>query len=198
MVLVCDWADASGAMLENMLAIDLTTGARGMARVDDREAAHALFEAFVHRQSRFVFQVAYAVLRNASDAEDVVQETFLKLYRSEKWTGLDDERAFLARAAWRMAVSRRPKRHTEEPDPDTPSVAWNPEQTAIASDDESLVHRLIDSLPDELRVPLALSGIQGLNSPEIAGVMGIPEGTVRTRLQRAREMVKRKLEGLGR
>ncbi len=71
-----------------MLAIDLTTGAQQMARVDDREATHALFEVFVHRQSRFVFQVAYAVLRNASDAEDVVQEMFLKLYQFGQVEGL--------------------------------------------------------------------------------------------------------------
>ena len=169
-----------------------------MAQVDDREASHAHFEAFVHRQSGFVFRVAYAVLRNTSDAEDVVQETFLKLYRSNRWTGIGDERAFLARATWRMAVTRAPKRRTESPDPRTPSADLNPEQTAIASNDELVVHRLVDSLPEDLRVPLALSGVDGLNSREISQVMGIPEGTVRTRLQRAREIVKRKLEGMGR
>ncbi len=169
-----------------------------MARAADRETVNELFEALVHRQSRFVFRVAYAVLRNPSDADDVVQETFLKLYRSKKWMDLVDERAFLARASWRVAVTRLPKRRTEEPDPQLASSALDPEQTAIALDDESAVHRIIDSLPDDLRVPLALSGIEGLNSPEIAQLMGIPEGTVRTRLQRAREIVKRKLEGMGR
>ena len=61
------------------------------------------FAALVTRQSRFVFRVAYSVLRNAQDAEDVVQDTFFKLHRSGAWQQMRDERAFLARAAWRLA-----------------------------------------------------------------------------------------------
>ena len=63
----------------------------------------AEFTALVQRQSRFVFQVAYAVLLNSHDAEDAVQETFLKLYRNRGWQHVDNERAFLARVAWRVA-----------------------------------------------------------------------------------------------
>jgi RNA polymerase sigma-70 factor (ECF subfamily) len=55
------------------------------------------------------------------------------------------------------------------------------------------VHSMIDTLPDELRLPLALSAFDELNSREIGGILGIPEGTVRTRLQRAREMLRKKL-----
>ena len=61
----------------------------------------AEFTALVLRQSRFVFRVAYAVLLNSHDAEDAVQETFLKLYRNRGWRHLDNECAFLARVAWR-------------------------------------------------------------------------------------------------
>ena len=55
------------------------------------------------------------------------------------------------------------------------------------------MHRLIDALPEELRQPLALSTVQELNSREIADILDIPEGTVRTRLMRARQMLKEKL-----
>ena len=65
----------------------------------------------VQRQSRFVFRIAYAMLRNVQDAEDVVQEVFLKLFRSGAWEEMRDERAFLARTAWRMAVDHLPKRN---------------------------------------------------------------------------------------
>lgn len=64
----------------------------------------AEFSALVERQSRFVFRVAYSVLLNSYDAEDTVQETFLKLYRNGGWKQGNDERAFLARVAWRTAV----------------------------------------------------------------------------------------------
>lgn len=67
----------------------------------------AEFTELVQRQSRFVFRVAYAVLLNSHDAEDAVQETFLKLYRNGGWRHLDNERAFLARVAWRVAIDRR-------------------------------------------------------------------------------------------
>src|SRR5579863_2448514 len=62
------------------------------------------FTSLVERQGRFVFRVAYAVLRDVADAEDVVQDTFLKLYKGRGWEQMLDERAFLARTAWRIAV----------------------------------------------------------------------------------------------
>ena len=64
---------------------------------EDAAARESRVAALVHRQSRFVFRIAYALLRNTHDAEDVVQETFLKLYSSGAWEQMNDERAFLAR-----------------------------------------------------------------------------------------------------
>jgi RNA polymerase sigma-70 factor, ECF subfamily len=156
----------------------------------------AEFEALVKRQSRFVFRVAYAILRNTHDAEDATQETFLKLYRNQTWKGIEDERAFLARMTWRIVVDRLPKNHAEEPDLDPPDSAPTPEQEAIVADWHATIHRLIDALPEELRQPLALSTIDELNSRQIAAILGVPEGTVRTRLMRARQMLKQKLAGL--
>ena len=69
--------------------------------------ADAEFSALVQRQSRFVFKVAYAVLLNSYDAEDAVQETFLKLYRNPGWKEAINERAYLARVAWRIAIDHK-------------------------------------------------------------------------------------------
>jgi RNA polymerase sigma-70 factor (ECF subfamily) len=157
------------------------------------------FAALVRRQSRFVFRVAYSVLRNAQDAEDAVQETFLKLYRGRSWENMANERAFLARTAWRIAIDpsdRLPKAHSDVTGSDVAASGENPEQAAISSDWNATVHRLIDALPADLRLPLALSTVEELNSREIAEVMGIPEGTVRTRLMRARQALKQKLAAL--
>ena len=158
--------------------------------------AHDEFTAFVERQSRFVFRVAYAVLRNAHDAEDVAQDTFLKVYRANAWSRMDDERAFLARTAWRLAVDRLPRRIHAELDDRAPSKAAGPEQATLENDWNATVHRLIDALPEELRQPIALSTVDDLTSREIAVAMGIPEGTVRTRLMRARQILKEKLTAL--
>ena len=58
---------------------------------------------------------------------------------------------------------------------------------------QATVHGFIDSLPEEFRVPLILSAFEELNSREIGRILGIPEGTVRTRLQRARQILRQKL-----
>jgi RNA polymerase sigma-70 factor, ECF subfamily len=156
------------------------------------------FGDLLNRQSRFVFRIAYAVLRNTSDAEDAVQETFLKLYRTGAWEDMMDERAFLARAAWRLAVSKLRKVRHEAPDVDMdmPSTEASPEQAAIETDFNARLHRMVDALPEELRQPLALSTVEEMTSREISQVMGIAEGTVRTRLMRARELLKKKLAAL--
>ncbi len=161
------------------------------------------FGALVQRQSRFVFRVAYAVLLNSHDAEDAVQETFLKLYRNHGWRHVSNERAFLARVAWRIAVDRRPRSAQTAGSgfdsnlaEDPPSPRPGPEQTLLAANQYALIHALIDRLPEELRVPLVLSAFDELNSREIGTILGIPEGTVRTRLQRARQMLRQKLASL--
>jgi RNA polymerase sigma-70 factor, ECF subfamily len=163
------------------------------------EASNDRFAELVSRQSRFVFQVAWAVLRNAHDAEDVVQETFLKLFRTRSWERMEDEKAFLARTAWRLEVDRTRGRKSEpisDDSNDSRDRAAGPEQCAIAADMNSAVQRLIDALPEDLRVPLALSAVDEMTSRSIAEAMGIPEGTVRTRIMRAREILKKKLEAL--
>lgn len=166
----------------------------GREEVAEREAR---FAALVERQSRFVYRVAYAVVRNPHDAEDAVQETFLRLYRTGAWEGMRNEKAFLSRTAWRVAVNRLPKVRYEELSPGLSSDHMQgPEDALITADWNAIVHRLVDALPEDLRQPLALSTVEELTSREIAQVMGIAEGTVRTRLMRARRILKQKLAGL--
>ena len=166
----------------------------------------AEFTALVERQSRFAFRVAYGVLLNAHDAEDAVQETFLKLYRNSGWRHAENECAFLARVAWRVAVDRRRAIRPDGSLPDleeAPRQALQlasphpgPEQDLVAANQHALVHSMIDALPEELRLPLVLSASDELNSREIATILGIPEGTVRTRLQRARQVLSKRIANL--
>lgn len=165
----------------------------------DEEAA---FTALVHRQSRFVFRVVYAVLLNAHDAEDAVQEIFLKLYKNGAWRDAKNEQAFLARVAWRVALDRRRAENPRETaaDPDSLSEAESrqngPEQALVDANQHAVVHAMIDALPEELRLPLVLSASEELNSREIGAILRIPEGTVRTRLQRARQLLRERLANL--
>lgn len=169
----------------------------GLSVREEAAACANRFAALVELQSRFVFRVAYALLRNVHDAEDVVQETFLKLYRAGAWKAIDNERAFLARVAWRIAADKLRKPRHEPLDAELAlGGGASPEEAVVTADWSAAVGRLVDALPEELRQPLALSAVEELSSREIARVMGIAEGTVRTRILRARQLLKQKLAGL--
>jgi len=152
------------------------------------------FEALVTEHSRFVFRVAFAALGNVQDAEDAAQEVFLKIYRARAWDGILDARAFLARATWRVAGSRRPRRKSEALPENMPDAGASPERVAMEAHSEAMVRRLIDALPEKLRHPLALSAMEELDSRAIGKILSIPESTVRGRILQARELLKRKLE----
>jgi RNA polymerase sigma-70 factor, ECF subfamily len=169
-------------------------GTDGLVKQTASAGPDAQFAALVGRSSRFMFRVAYALLKNPQDAEDAVQEAFLKLYRNGAWKRIQDERAFLARTTWRIAIDRLPKKKSEALSNKTPSSGENPETTAIEADWNATVHAFVNALPEALRQPLALSTVEELTSREIGVVMGIPEGTVRSRLARARQMLKQKIE----
>ena len=154
----------------------------------------AAFAGLMERQWRFACKVAWAVLRNAADAEDAAQDVFMKLLRTDGWRGLRDERAFMARAAWRSAVDRLRQRGAVPLDEEMPGEEPGPEATVVADDWQRAVHGLIDSLPEELRQPLVLSA--EMTSREVAAAMGVPEGTVRRRLMRARQLMREKMTAL--
>lgn len=150
-------------------------------------------ELTVRRHARLVFKVAYGVLRNSHDAEDVVQEVFLRVHRSGT-RGVRDVQAWLATIALRLAVDR--KRRPEALDVaeiELPATGPDAEHLAMQRQQIDHVHRLIAALPQDLRYPLVLSAIEELNSRQIGEVLGIPESSVRGRILRARQMLKEKL-----
>lgn len=167
-----------------------------------QEAAHQTIQRMIDQHSRLVYRVAYSALRNWADAEDVLQETFLQLLRSAperlKEGAIEDEPAYLARIAWRLAARRRHRAPANNGPPegiqDPPSNARTPEESALDSNLEAWLHGQIDALPPKLRQPLALAAMGELTSPQIAAVLGIPEGSVRRRIHTARQILKRQME----
>jgi len=165
-------------------------------RATERDEA---FAGLVMRQSRFMFRVAYGMLRNSHDAEDAVQESFLKLYRGEAWRGIKDEKAFLARTVWRVALDRlalRPDPTENMADLGLPSNAMSPEESAAREDESALLRYLISKLPDEMRGVLVLSALEEMNSREVGLVLRIPEGTVRSRLMKAKAELKKRFQAM--
>jgi len=153
----------------------------------------AELELTVRQHAHLIFKVAYGVLRNSHDAEDVVQEVFLRVHRNGT-RGVRDLPAWLATVAFRLAIDRQRKPvgldiaalELAASTPDAEHVAMHRQQI-------DRVHRLIAALPQDLRYPLVLSAMEELNSRQIGEVLGIPESSVRGRILRARQILKEKL-----
>ncbi|MDE1163658.1 MAG: sigma-70 family RNA polymerase sigma factor [Acidobacteriaceae bacterium] len=159
------------------------------------EGFSSLLARLAVEHAAFLYRVAYAVVRRAEDAEDAVQDVFLKLQRTGHLPEMVNERAFLAKAVWRIALDRKTARKpaTEDGEAVLQRVAdtrATPEHLAAQGDERALLAAWIEDLPPELRETLLLSAVEGMNSREAAEVLGVPEATVRTRLHRARGILR--------
>jgi RNA polymerase sigma-70 factor (ECF subfamily) len=160
-------------------------------------------EGLVRQYSRLVYRIAYAVLRRHHDAEDATQETFLRVLRySSKLATVEDTKTWMARIAWRVAVdrSRRRGRMQEIPfeDPDKPSQEVvssdaSADQTVQGAQVGAVLEKLIAALPEKLRAPLVLSAVDEMTPREVAATLKINEAAVRSRVFRARQILKEKL-----
>lgn len=166
--------------------------------LNEEKKAAEKFTALVERNAKRMFRVAYSLLRNPQDAEDAVQEALLKLYRTNGWQRIEDEKAFLSRTVWRVALDRISSARTMEDatEIEIASTRATPEEWVSGGDERELLRRMIDALPEDLRRPLVLSAIDEMTSGEVAEIMGIPEGTVRTRVMRAKGELKKRFEAM--
>lgn len=168
--------------------------------VSSESAEHDL-ESVVREHSRLVFKVAYAAVCNRHDAEDIVQEVFLRVLRSQdRLAQVEDMRAWLARITWNVANDRRRGvRDSEDIEQvaEPRSAAASPERQVERQQMADVVAKMIAALPSELRDPLVLSTMEEMAGVEIAKVLGIPEAAVRSRVFRARQILKEKLTAYG-
>lgn len=164
------------------------------------EADSGELEVVVREHARFVYKLAYFVVRNHFDAEDVTQETFVRVMKQrQQLCDIQDQRAWLARIAWRVAISRKrglPEISLEEATESLRKLyAAGASAEELASEKQmlGLLKHMIDTLPAKLRDPLLLSLAEELSSTEVGKILGIPETSVRTRLFRARHLLRQKL-----
>ena len=179
--------------------------AGGFVSVDDDLARE--FEARLVESSTLAFRVAYSVLRHREDAEDVAQEAFVKAYRSfRQLRDRDRFRAWLVRTTWRLSLDRRRgdrRRAAREHAPRGWSIAAEAtggHGTASAVDAIVTTQRTaqlwhaIDALPEKLRVVVVLASIEEHQLDEVARLLDLPEGTVKSRLFLARQRLKEHLQ----
>ena len=149
------------------------------------------FEQLMRESYRMVYQVAYSVLGNVADAEEVAQETFLMAYR--KFDSLRDEdkfRPWVARASWRTALNYRRgvarARGRDGAWVAKQSASETPESQALEREFEVRLRAQVDLLPDKLKAVVLSIGVEEMDVRTVAEILGIPEGTVRSRLHLAR------------
>jgi RNA polymerase sigma-70 factor (ECF subfamily) len=164
------------------------------------------FEALVVKYQRRIARHVARYLRRAVDVEDVVQETFIRAYRGlASFRGQSTFYSWLYRIATNAALNaaqREPMPVAETEDADERAYAFepgksdaeNPERTLIASQIADAVQRALERLKPDLAEPLMLYEVEGKTYPQIADILGVPIGTVRTRIFRAREFIAKRLE----
>jgi RNA polymerase sigma-70 factor, ECF subfamily len=157
----------------------------------DRDLEHE-FEARLLESSTLAFRVAFSVLRHREDAEEIAQDAFAKAYRSfRQLRDRDRFRAWLVRMTWRMALDRKRSDRRRVAREDV--VAVDP-TTVVDSTDaherSALLWNAIDGLSEKLRVVVVLAGIEGHDIREVAALLELPEGTVKSRLFLARQQLK--------
>jgi RNA polymerase sigma-70 factor (ECF subfamily) len=160
------------------------------------------FGQIVRGYQRAVWRVAYALTRNAGDADDVTQETFLRAWQAiGRFRVGEPLYPWLARIAMNASFSllRRRKRRPEvalEPMLET-GAQWaagsDPADEAAASERDERLARAFAALSEEHRAVLALRVVEDLSYDEIARTLGVPVGTVMSRLARARAELKARM-----
>jgi RNA polymerase sigma-70 factor (ECF subfamily) len=166
-----------------------------VSRVDsdlDRE-----FDDQLAAGATLAFRVAYGVLRRREDAEDVAQEALARAYR-RRHTLRDGQRfrGWLVRIAWRLAIDHRRgalRRERREQEASLGLPAASVEEMAAENQARQRLFAALDELPDKLRMALTLFGIEGHGVREVAALLGVPEGTVKSRIHLARRQLLEKL-----
>lgn len=169
---------------------------RAAAQTDARRE----FEERLEECGPLAYRVALGVLRNRADAEDVAQEALLRAYKSfDRLRDRNRFRGWLVRISFRLAldrlrsVKRRERRDALWSEPAHLPPPATAEDVAASKQFQGRLERALEELPEKLRLVLLLSALDGYTIEEIAGIVGVPLGTVKSRIFLARKKLAEKL-----
>jgi RNA polymerase sigma-70 factor, ECF subfamily len=168
----------------------------------------ARYEAIVHRYARHVYNIAYRMVGNEADARDLSQEAFLRVYRAlrrvEPGAPLESWLYRIVSNLYIDLLRKRPKARVESLDMpvatprgqvirEFPDVASSPEAILEREQLDGAIQRALETLSEDLRLVVVLSDIEGFAYEEIATMLRVPLGTVKSRLHRARQILQQRL-----
>ncbi len=164
-----------------------------------------MITALVAQYSATLYRVAYSVVRNAAEAEDAVQEAFLRVLKHrEKLEEIHDLRVWLIRITWNVVLDKKRRSKTRPENDDIaeyvrvlPSSDRGADDSLISSQEHARILMLIDRLPRKEREALLLSAVQDLSTIQIATILGTTESSIRSRIFRARRELSALLEKEG-
>ena len=158
-----------------------------------------LFELLVRRYNQRVYRAVRAILRDAEDAEDVMQQAYVNAYRSlHQFEGRASFATWMTKIAMREAAAKNRRLHVaaaldldgENTMNDVPEPGPDPEERAVAADLMQHVEAEVAALPETYRSVLLLREVEGLSTEETAVCLDISADVVKTRLHRARTMLR--------
>jgi RNA polymerase sigma-70 factor (ECF subfamily) len=172
-----------------------------LCQAGDRQAFEEIFT--LYRDD--VFRFAYLVVRDANLAQDVVQEAFLKVFRSiGRFQHRSSFKSWLYRIAVNEAITllrRRKIKEELDPMPDAASGQgmvqnardWQPEEAVLESEERHILRGAIDHLDPVHRSVVVLKYFHEFSDTEIGAIIGCPPGTVKSRLHKARELLRQSM-----
>ena len=169
--------------------------------VTQDEERDAEFEIRLRETATLAFRVAYGVLRHRETAEDVAQDAFAKAHRSfARLRDRDRFAAWLVRMTWRLAIDRQRsdrRRLARELAAEQGPRAVDGEAAAVSRDTQARIWQAVEALPETLRVVVILANIEGHSTRDVARLLDLPEGTVKSRLFTARKQLAEHLQCIG-
>src|ERR1051325_9541597 len=171
------------------------TGPLAADVVTPDEALEREFDARLVECSSLAFRVAFSVLRQREDAEDVAQDAFARAHRRfRQLRDRDRFRGWLVRMVWRMALDKRRSAQRRVAREAAHERLRVPTAEREAEERSQSLWEAIDALPEKLRSVIVLASIEGHDIAAVARLLGVPEGTVKSRLFLARQQLKDRLQ----
>lgn len=167
---------------------------------------HEELEACIQAYGKDIYSFCRQLTKDRQEADDLYQDTFLKMVEICERLDLEkNPKGYLLsvsvnlwrnrrrKSAWRQRITG-PEISAEDTVTEIPSGGQSVEEQMISREEKALVRHAVERLPEKYRLPVLLFYMEELKLSEIAGILGIPQGTVKSRLYKAKKVLKKELE----